>query len=359
MEVRTRPPGVVRLRTLAAAVGLALALPLLTPAASPATAPAVAPAAVTAEAPGALPGGLAPVTAPAATTTATAAAPLDIRLRRPFAVDPSSRAMAAARTDATFRTIANRPQARWYTESLAVDKAQAAASSWGTYAVSKGATPLVTIYALPGRDCGSHSGGGLDARTYRLWIEQIALGLRGKGAVAVLEPDALGLLGTCAGQEQWIGLLRYATYTLARYGTWVYIDAGHSNWRSATEMATRLEQAGVQWARGFATNVSNFRRTDAEIAYGQQVVTALGQLGLRDKRYLVDTSRNGAGPAADGSVCNPASARVGAAPRILNSRGLDFVAWVKRPGESDGRCGGGPAAGQWWALGAKRLLGKA
>lgn len=346
--MRTRLPAAVRLRALAAGVGLALALPLLAPGASPAAVPAPA---ATAAAPTS-------ATSTSGAVTATTAA-LDARLRRPFVVDPSSAAMGAARTDATYRTIANVPQARWYTEAIPVNKARAAASSWGTYAATKNATPLVAIYALPNRDCGSHSGGGLDARSYRLWIEQIALGLKGRGAVAVLEPDALGLLGDCGGQENWISLLRYATYTLTKHGTWVYLDAGHSNWEPASVMATRLEQAGVQWARGFATNVSNFRRTDAELAYGQQVVAALGRIGLRDKRFLMDTSRNGAGPAPDNAWCNPSSARVGAAPRVINSRGLDFVAWVKRPGESDGRCNGGPAAGQWWATGARRLLGRA
>ncbi|MET0953525.1 MAG: hypothetical protein ABWX57_09565 [Aeromicrobium sp.] len=32
--------------------------------------------------------------------------------------------------------------------------------------------------------------------------------------------------------------------------------------------------------------------------------------------------------------------------------------WVKHPGESDGTCNGGPAAGLWWRAGALALLGK-
>ncbi|NUT94690.1 MAG: endoglucanase, partial [Saccharothrix sp.] len=27
---------------------------------------------------------------------------------------------------------------------------------------------------------------------------------------------------------------------------------------------------------------------------------------------------------------------------------VDAFLWVKRPGESDGECQGGPAAGRWW-----------
>jgi endoglucanase len=33
--------------------------------------------------------------------------------------------------------------------------------------------------------------------------------------------------------------------------------------------------------------------------------------------------------------------------------------WVKRPGESDGSCNGGPAAGQWWRDKALELAGNA
>ncbi|MGW5026607.1 glycoside hydrolase family 6 protein, partial [Streptomyces albidoflavus] len=36
---------------------------------------------------------------------------------------------------------------------------------------------------------------------------------------------------------------------------------------------------------------------------------------------------------------------------------LDAYLWIKRPGESDGSCRGGPSAGTWWpeyALGLAR-----
>ena len=45
----------------------------------------------------------------------------------------------------------------------------------------------------------------------------------------MLEPDALGL--DCAGATR-ATLLRYAVGKLAAAGALVYIDAGHSNWRT-------------------------------------------------------------------------------------------------------------------------------
>jgi len=34
---------------------------------------------------------------------------------------------------------------------------------------------------------------------------------------------------------------------------------------------------------------------------------------------------------------------------------IDAYLWIKRPGESDGTCNGGPAAGGWWIAGALEL----
>ncbi|MFG2519105.1 glycoside hydrolase family 6 protein [Streptomyces sp. NPDC048527] len=38
---------------------------------------------------------------------------------------------------------------------------------------------------------------------------------------------------------------------------------------------------------------------------------------------------------------------------------LDAYLWIKRPGESDGTCRGGPSAGQWWPQYALGLAGAA
>jgi endoglucanase len=81
------------------------------------------------------------------------------------------------------------------------------------------------------------------------------------------------------------------------------------------------------------------------------------------KHFVIDTSRNGRGRAPSGERCNPPGRALGAPPRTtrLPSRLVDALRWVKRPGESDGTCRGGPPAGRWWrdyALGLARRAGR-
>ena len=56
--------------------------------------------------------------------------------------------------------------------------------------------------------------------------------------------------------------------------------------------------------------------------------------------------------------CNPSGRSVGARPTTATGDALvDAFLWVERPGESDGACHGGPAAGTFWpeyALGLMR-----
>jgi endoglucanase len=125
----------------------------------------------------------------------------------------------------------------------------------------------------------------------------------------------------------------------------VYIDAGHAGWVPAEVMASRLISAGVAAARGFSLNVSNFGVTSGEIAYGRRIAPTIGW-----KRFVIDTSRNGVGPAVgvDG-WCNPPQLELGPAPTSTTGDPIvDAFLWIKRPGESDGTCQGGPPAGTWW-----------
>jgi len=61
---------------------------------------------------------------------------------------------------------------------------------------------------------------------------------------------------------------------------------------------------------------------------------------------VVDVSRNGIGPPpdrrdSDEEWCNPAHQALGAPPTTSPGLpGVDALLWIKRPGESDGKCGG-------------------
>ena len=77
------------------------------------------------------------------------------------------------------------------------------------------------------------------------------------------------------------------------------------------------------------------------------LATIADQLG--GKPFVVDTSRNGNGTTADTQWCNPRGRAVGEPPLTPPSDPrVDAYLWIKVPGESDGECNGGPAAGQWW-----------
>ncbi|MET0449333.1 MAG: glycoside hydrolase family 6 protein [Aeromicrobium sp.] len=298
---------------------------------------------------------------------AEAAKKKDVRLSRAFYVDPTSAAARAAKSDPRFSPIAKRAQALWLTDAYSVSKVKKVASSYAKRANRKKKTPIFSIYAIPDRDCGLYSAGGFDARTYKRWIGKVAAGLKGKKAIAILEPDALALTGSaqCAAGVDRLGLLKYAARKLHSAGVWVYIDAGHSDWQPADVVASRLVKAGVKkYARGFSLNVSNYQRTSDERAYGNRVVRELRKRGAKDTHFVIETARNGADkPPADGNDwCNPIGQRLGKAaerPRMIRKGHLDAYVWIKRPGESDGPCNGGPAAGVWWPEGALRLLGKA
>jgi endoglucanase len=214
--------------------------------------------------------------------------------------------------------------------------------------------PVFVAYNIPFRDCGQYSKGGSDtAEAYRQWIAGFARGLGSTPSVVILEPDAIAHIGTCldeAGLQERYGLIRDAVTTFARLGNVsVYIDAGHSRWVPADEMIERLKRAGIASATGFALNVSNYRATDELVAYGKALSAGVG-----GKPFVVDTSRNGNGPpdaATDGeaSWCNPRGRAVGHVPGSDTGEPLVHAfLWIKRPGESDGTCNGGPEAGTFW-----------
>lgn len=209
-----------------------------------------------------------------------------------------------------------------------------------------GALPVLVAYNIPARDCGSHSAGGAGgAAGYRKWIRGFAEGLRGRRAVVILEPDALAGMDCLkpAQREERTALLRGAVAVLKAAGAAVYLDAGHARWISADEMASRLRRAGITQAAGFSLNVSNFLPTSANVAYGEQLSRRVG-----GKHFVVDTSRNGVG--GNGEWCNPQGQALGELPTTRTGHPLaDAFLWIKRPGESDGTCNGGPGAGAWWA----------
>ena len=215
-------------------------------------------------------------------------------------------------------------------------------------AAAQGKVASFVMYYIQNRDCGDWSqGGAANSAAYQAWVREVAAGIGNREAIVIVEPDALGH-DNCLTDQRYADL-SYAVSTLAtQTRASVYLDAGNSNWVSASTMASRLSKANIAQARGFALNVSNYQTTENSIRYGEQMSSKTG------KSFVIDTSRNGQGPGSD--WCNPRGRGLGKKPAIVLSGKLDAYLWVKVPGESDGNCNGGPAAGTWWEDYAQELI---
>ncbi len=266
----------------------------------------------------------------------------------PFYADPDGNAERQARAweqqgrtqdAALMRRMSQVPQAFWFTGGNArrqvdgvVDRAAKAKK-----------VPVLVAYNIPNRDCGSYSAGG--ATHYRRWIDGFAKGIGKRRAVVIVEPDALA--ANCGSKR--LKHLHDAVMRLQKLErAAIYVDAGHSNWQHATTIARRLRKTAIAKADGFALNVSNFRTTGELIAFGTKISRRLGTA-----HFVIDTSRNGQGPAPPGPEdwCNPPGRGLGARPTHDTGNALvDAYLWVKTPGESDGECADGarPPAGRWW-----------
>lgn len=275
-------------------------------------------------------------------------------------VNPNSSAAAQANAWRTSRPadasamdkLAAQPTAQWFGNwnSNISNDVRAVTSA----AQSAGATSVLVAYNIPNRDCGGYSGGGSNSGdAYLSWMRSFASGITGSATV-ILEPDALANM-TCLShgeQQARMSLLSSAIDILKGAGAKVYLDAGHPGWVDTETMASRLQQAGLGKADGFALNVSNFIATSDNVTYGTSISQKAG-----GKHFVIDTSRNGLGPTSDYQWCNPSGRGSGIKPTTSTGNGLvDAYFWIKTPGESDGNCNGGPNAGVWWGDYALSLI---
>ncbi|QLE72190.1 endoglucanase [Streptomyces rectiverticillatus] len=282
------------------------------------------------------------------------------KAKGPFWVNPES---TAAKRAAELRKggrsgpadllgrIAAQPVAEW----IGPDDPEGQARGFTEAAAKADRVAVLVLYNIPHRDCGQYSqGGASDGDAYRGWLDGAVRGIGDRGATVILEPDALPHISDgCTPHEhheERFALLKEAVGRLKSLPhTKVYLDAGNPSWVTPPDrMEEPLRRAGIDRADGFALNVSNFQTTKANKDYGHRLSQLLG-----GKHFVIDTSRNGNGPlrAADHEKawCNPGGRALGEPPTTRTGDAkVDAYLWVKRPGESDGTCKGGPDAGQWW-----------
>jgi endoglucanase len=302
------------------------------------------------------------------------------------------------------------PQAVWFTSGTPAEVRRSVRHTVQA-AARRHAVPVLVAYNLPFRDCAQYSAGGArDTDAYLAWIRGFAAGVANRPAVVILEPDSLGIIPNNTdinGNKEWCRptapgatpqeryrALNGAVDQLSRHkATRVYLDGTHSAWLGVGDIAQRLVRAGVQRARGFFLNVSNFQTTSRQLKYGTWIseciayATAVpGDAAQTDRfkacasqyypadpndestwyktdqwyaanlggavpkaHFVIDTSRNGQGPWAgpenypaglDPEVwCNPPGRGLGLRPTTRTGNRLaDAFLWIKTPGQSDGQC---------------------
>jgi len=237
---------------------------------------------------------------------------------------------------------------------------------------------VFVVYDLPNRDCSAKSSSGElavesggEARYQKEFIDVIAAQFAAHPAqriAAIIEPDSLPNVATnlnvpkCAASEQaYRRSIAYAISRLSLPHVSLYLDAAHAGWLgwdpNRTKIATIFKEVleaagGADKVRGFATNVSNYnvvRGDDGktlepsnpcpdEMSYVEALADSLGDVGIKGKGFIIDTSRDGRPGIRTrwGSWCNVKGAGLGERPRAAPAKLVDAYFWVKPPGESDG-----------------------
>jgi endoglucanase len=264
-------------------------------------------------------------------------------------VNPNSTAAVAAKTNPVFSRISDQPTAIWLTGGT-----EAEVYNQVKTVLADAGSKLVTfvVYNIPNRDAGGQSSGGAaDDKAYYAWCGSIDAAIKDAGnpkVVFILEPDAMGfaLKEDTTGKYKRFEYLKIANDILTKNpNRYVYLDI--AMWNPDTQpMADAIKASLIQNIRGVALNTSGYTDTAACMKFGEA-------LGLP---YVIDTSRNGKGPAPAGQWENVPGMALGANPLTLTGPHLDANLWIKIPGESDGADNGHPAAGQWDEKYAEELI---
>ncbi len=266
-----------------------------------------------------------------------------------YYIDPDSNAAAwvrqhpaDSRAEAITKFIAEVPAARWFGDwntDVGAD-----VKKFVSAAISASRVPMLVAYNIPERDCGGASAGGANSESaYRNWIDKFAHAIGEKTAIVIVEPDGLSQVDCKKSQidgHSRLDLLHYALSSLRLHApsAQVYLDGGNAHWIPVKEMARLMDAGGIQEAKGFALNVSNFYSTQDSLAYANSLNTTLQDAYGYRKAVIIDTSRNGNGSL--GQWCNPRGAKLGEMPHLISAQTL--LGWIKNPGDSDGPCGAAP-----------------
>jgi endoglucanase len=210
--------------------------------------------------------------------------------------------------------------------------------------------------------------------SFRRQVNETAQATGNRPVVLLLEIDAIGA-SRCVQRRgalpQWEALLRYEVRLLGSLPhTVTYLEAGYSDGNSPSYTAKALNASGVRTIRGFFTNDTHNNWTINEIRWAQRVSRMTG-----GAHFIVNTASNGRGPLLNRHpstqgiqvLCNPPGRGLGPAPTTnpidpqtgRPFAGVDAFLWTAPPGNSTGKCNGGPAPGNFWVAGALGLASRA
>lgn len=234
-----------------------------------------------------------------------------------------------------------------------------------------GKTPIITVYGIPNRDCGSYSAGGhKTAESYKNWIDRMSRTIGNSDAVIIVEPDAHNFCRWKNTDERYIqrsNLLHYVGQTFARKNpnAVLYLHIGGTEFKQE-EAAKAAIDGGIKYMRGFIVNVSDHRGTPRAERWSEEFVRTLAAKGLPGKFYAIDTSRNGVDSPKQTNrayyySCNNFNAALGTRSTVKTTgEHADAYLWVKNAGQSDGECAhGDPSAGKWFPAVAQSLAKRA
>ena len=208
----------------------------------------------------------------------------------------------------------------------------------------------VMFYNIPGRDNGGYSGGGAKSvDEYKAWAKQMSGVIGDRKTTVYLETDAIMLTKDMSPEkaDERLKLIGETVTMLKKNNpnATVVLNAGSAGWGTPAETAALLKRANVQNADGFFLNVAGFESTADSMRHGDALVSELDKLGITGKRYIIDTSRNGAKIAAKAGTpeawADPYGAASGTKPTtdqaIIQNPNVMALSWVKTPWNSDGR----------------------
>ncbi|KAL4139801.1 hypothetical protein PRNP1_005274 [Phytophthora ramorum] len=224
----------------------------------------------------------------------------------------------------------------------------------------------VVVYGLPNKDCDAgYSSGNSTVKTgrdYKEFITNLTTVVGKRKVLYLLEPDAVGLLANkgCAEDYGYQTNLTTAILLLSKNpNAEIYLDVGFWTLEKTdtadivAQIVKKLAKAGR--VKGIALNTSNYRSTTQIAELCTNFQTAVGST---DIHCIIDSSRNFQKffNASSSEWCNVRKAGIGAPPtNITDMDNIDYLVYVKPPGDSDGTCEDqsadamrGPAAGEFF-----------